>query len=68
MLSRAVVTSGERLGEHLAGAFGTSESYEKAYMPWDEMIQAIIEKNPEMYGEAELTLEGYEELYEDSDA
>lgn len=45
------------LSEHLAGAFGTSETYEKAYVPWDELIEKIVANNPELYSEAELELE-----------
>lgn len=53
VLSRAVV----RLAEHLAGAFGTSEDYEKAYVPWDELMEKIVSANPELYSETELELE-----------
>lgn len=41
----------------VAGFFNTPESYEKAYMPWDELVQKIVDENPEQYSEAELVLE-----------
>lgn len=41
----------------MGGFFGAAEDYEKAYMPWDELMENIVKDNPEMYEEAELELE-----------
>ncbi len=57
LVSRALSRAAIRLGEHLAGAFGTSEDYERAYVPWDELMQKMIAENPEAYGAADLELE-----------
>ena len=53
MLSAAVTGA----AESLSGFFNTPEAYEKAYMPWDELIQKIVDENPDAYSEADLVLE-----------
>lgn len=53
VLSAAV----RRSSEHIAGFFGGDGSYDKAYMPWDELMKDIIDQNPEMYEESELELQ-----------
>ena len=58
MLASLVLARAIRLAsQHVAGCFGTDESYDKAFVPWDEMLQDIIRNNPEMYEESELVLE-----------
>ena len=57
LVSMALCRAGRRLGEHLAGAFGTSEDYERAYVPWDELMEKMIAENPEAYSAADLELE-----------
>lgn len=55
--ARRIAASTREAAEHLAGFFGTSEDYEKAYMPWDELMNSLMEQHPEMYEPQELVLE-----------
>ncbi len=57
LISRGLSRGLSKLGEHCAGFFGASEDYERAYVPWDELMAGMIEANPEQYGESELVLE-----------
>lgn len=57
LVSRALSRAAASLGEHLAGAFGTSEDYEKAYVPWDELMSHLVDRDPEQWGPQELVFE-----------